>query len=141
MKRSAEIVHMEYLRPPMPVVMITGKTKQDVARKAGRGVARGQFGSVSEVLPVAGGGYAAKAYLIPRPARKSRKFPVRAGLVIAAVASSLSALFFAASALLGALLALPWMTILGALGALALLLLATRPGRSVVRVIVDVTVR
>jgi hypothetical protein len=140
--RPAEVVYRP--RPTYGFEILRGRTKGEVAKAAGRGVRRGDFASVSEVVAVRSGGYAAKAVRL-RPPKEPipmwAKILVRIGLVLIGLAVAGALFLFALSALIGSLLALPWLTIVGCIGAILLLLIVTPVGRSAVRVVVDVTVR
>lgn len=148
MKRPAEIVRMEPYRKPA-TVLITGKTRSEVAKKAGAGVKKGKFGAVSEVL-YTNTGYVAKATLIERPEPKHRPKQAReslpgwvrilvrllwagAGLLVA-----LALVLAALSALVGSLVNLPWMTILGGAAVLLFLMMCFAPTRQVITVVVRV---
>lgn len=151
MKREAEVVRQELMPPRPATVILTGATRAEVAKAAGRGVMKGKYGTVSEILPVRGGGYAAKATLIPRPERRRfrgaheplptwARVLVRLAWAVAGILVALALVIAALSALIGSLVNLPWMTILGAAVVILILLLAFPPTRSAVTVIVKVFV-
>lgn len=147
MKREVEVIRSEPLPARPPEVILTGKTRAEVAKKAGAGVKRGKYGSVSEVVNYRGG-YAAKATLIVRPEPKRRapneplpmwaRVLVRLAWAVAGILVALALVIAALSALIGSLVNLPWMTILGAAVVILILLLAFPPTRSAVTVIVKV---
>lgn len=149
MKKEVEIVRMEPLQTRRPEVIIRGKTRQAVAKKAGEGVRRGQYGGVSEIL-YTNSGYVAKAWLIERPEPKHRnpkeplpmwvRILVRIGWSLAGLVVAAAILTFALASLFGALVNIPWMSVLGVLGVILLICLATSPGRAAVSVIVKVIV-
>lgn len=141
-KRSAEVVFRP--RPTYGTEIIRGRTKAEVAKAAGRGVRRGDYASVSEVVAVRTGGYAAKALRLTPPKEPMpmwAKIMVRIGLVLIGLSMAGALFLFALSALIGSLLALPWLMIVGTLGVIFLVCLVTPVGRSAVRVVVDVTVK
>jgi hypothetical protein len=147
-KRDAEIVRMEPLPPRPPVVLIRGTTRAEVAKKAGAGVRKGKFGSVSEIFYTKDG-YVAKATLIVRPEpvhRAKEPLPMWARILtriawaFAGLAVGIALILAALSALIGSLVNLPWMTILGAAVVVLFLLLCFAPTRNVVTVIVKVFV-
>lgn len=149
-KRSAEVVRpaaTAVIPRPMGYEILRGQTQKEVLKKVKRGVKRGEFGSVSALARVSaqnGGGWAVKAIRVkpaPEPIPLWCRVLIRCGLVLMGLALALAALAAALSALVGSLLALPWLAMAGAAGVVFLLMLATGAGRSVVRVIVDVTVR
>lgn len=150
MKREVQVLRQELMPPRPETVLIKGATKAEVAKAAGRGVAKGKYGSVTEVLAMRGGGYVAKATLIPRPEPKHRskneplptwaRVLIRIGWSIAGIVAALALFTFALSALFGALVNLPWMAILGVAGVIAIVCAVTGPGRAAVSVIVKVIV-
>jgi anti-sigma factor RsiW len=140
---------MEALPARPPEVILYGKTRAEVAKKAGAGVKRGKYGAVSEILHVRDG-YAAKATLIVRPEPKRRapneplpmwaRVLVRLAWAVAGILMALALVIAALSALVGSLVNLPWMTILGAAVVILFLLLCFAPTRNVITVIVKVFV-
>ena len=136
-KRPAEIVRAQNYGTEI----LRGQTRGEVLKAADRGVRRGDFRVVGEVVSIRGGGYAAKAVRarpLPEPMPMWVKICVRIGLVLMGLAIAGSVLVAALSMLLGSLLALPWK----AIGGVALLLLiaamVTSPGRKCCTFVVKV---
>lgn len=147
MKREVEVLRMEPLRKPA-VVLIKGKTRAEVAKKAGAGVRKGRYGSVSEVF-YTNAGYVAKATLIERPEPRHRtkeplpmwaRILVRVLWSVVGILVALALVLAALSALIGSLVNLPWMTILGAAVVVLFLMMCFAPTRHAVTVIVKVFV-
>ena len=147
-KRPAEVVRPEPVTAIIPKVraveVVQRPSKRALLKEVRRMERRGEIAWASEVVMVsyrAGGGFAVKVGRIadpPEPMPMWAKILTRIGLVLIGFVLALAAFAAAMSALIGSLLALPWMTILGCLGAVAVLALCTRGGRACCRVVVEV---
>jgi hypothetical protein len=147
-KRPAEVVRRETVTAIIPrvraVEVVRRPSKRALLREVYRMERRGEIAWASEVLCVSyrnGGGFAVKVGRIadpPKPMPMWAKLVTRIGLVLIGFTFALAAFAAAMGALIGSLLALPWMTILGCLGMIALLAMCTRGGRACCRVVVEV---